>query len=107
MAKMLGPEEFIRKLGTAIYESSGKKYSIQTFMVQGQPLSEGGPTPSAPVVFVMNNEEQTYVIPVTQAYMEYRNIFDGNFPVYCDDVCKRIAEFDEYLNDGGDIEYDA
>ena len=107
MTKMLGPEEFTRELGAKIYESSGRKYSIQTLMVNGQPITEGGPTPSAAVVLVMNSEEQTYVIPVIQAYMEYRNIFDGNFPVYCDDVCKRIAEFDKYLNDGGEIEYDS
>lgn len=107
MTKILGPGEFIRELGTKVYESLGKKYSVQTCMIQGQPLSENGPTPKAPVILVMNREEQTYVIPATQAYIEYLNIFDGNFPQYYDDVCRRIVEFDKYLNDGGEIEYDS
>jgi len=54
---------------------------------------------------VASNEAGHFAEPLTQGYIRYMEVFDGNFNRYCEDLCKAAEEFDAFTSDlEGEIE---
>lgn len=107
MSGILGPKEFAEKMKTDVFTSLGKQYTVQNANVTGEQISKTIPAPTASVMFVAKEPDKAYVIPLVQAYIEYLDIFDGDFPRYLEDICKRVEEYNHFIHDDAEIEYDS
>lgn len=104
MNTYFSPDRFIEEATKRIYEGLGHKYNVKISVIREDGLSDTG---IVPAFVIYNDKEQPYILPAVQAFIEYSNTFGGNFNRFCEDVCKRVEEFDMFTHSQEEIVYES
>lgn len=100
----LSPDVFIEKATKKIYEGLDHKYNVKISIFKED--SVNNPIP-VPVFVICKDVDQPFILPAVQAFIEYTNTFNGNFNRFCEDVCKRVKEFDDFTHSQDEICYES
>lgn len=103
MDTYLLPDVFIEKVTRKIYDGLNHKFNVKISICK-EDLVEN--PVAVPMFIIAKDMSQPFMLPATQAYIEYVNTFNGNFNRFCEDICKRVEEFHEFTHSQEEICYE-
>lgn len=100
MRKMniLAPDLFVEKLMEGVYEKLNGTHRIEILNFESENVNIQIPT------MLVSTENSCYALPLMQEYINYINIYEGNIERFCIDTCRKIREYDEFVNGTDEIE---
>lgn len=99
----LSPDAFIEKATRKIYDGLGHKFNVKISIYKEDGVAE---SVAVPVFVICKDISQPFILPAAQAFVEYTNTFNGNFNRFCEDICKRVEEFDDFTHSQEEIYYE-
>lgn len=97
---MLSPDKFTNIVAHKIYEGLGEKCRVQVTNLTG----DGGVI--LPSIIVSSGDDIYYAAPLLQVYMDYLDLFNGSLNAFCEDLCKKIENFNDFVHSDEEMEFD-
>lgn len=98
---MLNPQKFTDIVAHKIYEGLGEKCKVQVINLSG----DGSII--LPSIVVSKDSGAYYAAPLLQIYMEYMNRYNGNLNRFCEDLCRKIEDFNDFTHSDEEMEFES